>query len=42
MEANKENVRGVGAKAFVAVKVGMILVMDAMGLLVVRDSMNVF
>ena len=41
VEANKESAPGVGMKAFVAVLVGEIPVMDAMERLVVRQGMNV-
>ena len=39
--ANKESAPGVGMKAFVAVLVGGIPVMDAMERLVVRQGINV-
>ena len=42
VETNKENARGVEAMDFVVAKVGVTQVMDVMGLLVVRQSMNVF
>ena len=41
VETNKENAHGVEVKAIVVAKVGVTQVMDVMGLLVVRHSMNV-
>ena len=41
VETNKESAPGVEVKAFVAVLVGKIPVMDAMERLVVRQGMNV-